>query len=92
MERMNELISTAGNTEAPAYLTILSKGYSIKSTEISHESIYIATKNLIEFRSDSMTGVLGLISIREIRGENWKASDSEINEFMKIFYPNSNNE
>ena len=71
----------AANTMAPAYLTILSKGYLVRS----EGSLMIAERGGNSFLADGPVALLGLISMTEVRGEAWQASDEEIGNFVRLF-------
>lgn len=79
-------ISAAGNTEVPAYLALIAKGYSVhwgrKSKEIE---LWYAKREDHEFVAEGPIELLGLVSMYEVRGENWKATDKEIDSFMKKY-------
>ena len=74
-------LASAANVDTPAYLTLLSKGYALKL----QGSLWIAEKGEDSFIGDNPIELLGLISLAEVRGENWRASDEEIQQFMDKF-------
>ncbi|HIH09821.1 MAG TPA: hypothetical protein HA254_04070 [Candidatus Diapherotrites archaeon] len=75
------IISSAGNTAAPAYLVLKSKGYEL-FRDASNPNLWIAQKGKNKFIAESTVELLGLILIYESRGENWMANDKEIEEFL----------
>lgn len=83
-----ENITAAGNTEIPAYLSLLSEGCQVERRFLDgDEEIWVAEQGNLRFSGASPLEVLGLYHMRNQRGENWKAHDSEIEDFLKHFYP-----
>jgi SAM-dependent methyltransferase len=81
---MIERIGNAGNTTVPAILAMESKGYRVTwrpSISAGNEKQWFAEGSLGLFFAEDPVTVLGLIAIREIRGPNWRASDSQISDF-----------
>jgi len=74
-------IADATNMMPPAYLAILSKGYKVR---ISGD-LMIAEQGGKCFAADGPVALLGMISIIEVRGEAWEASDEEIENFVNLF-------
>lgn len=71
----------AANVMTPAYLAILSKGYSVRAENGS----IVAERDGHCFVADSPVPLLGLIAMTEVRGEEWQASDTDIEEFLALF-------
>ena len=77
-------LNAAGNVVVPAYLTLLAKGYVVRCERSSNESeFWVAEGPLGRFGADDLITVLGVVGVAEARGENWSASDSEIESFLK---------
>lgn len=76
-------ISAAANTLVPAWLAIQQKGYDVTMVSESDKDLCIAQKNGLEFVAGDTVLLLWLITMYEVRGENWKATDREIDEFMR---------
>ena len=87
MSDEKESIVNAGNTEVPAYLAIIEMGYSISLLNESSEagSMWVAKKEETKFVASNPLELLGLITMRERRGLNWKASDREIDDYLAQF-------
>jgi hypothetical protein len=84
---MSERISAAGNTEVPAVLVLSHAGFEV-STNASHDDDqWIATKDDLTLIAASPLELLGLLMMRKERGADWKASDDEIEDFLKKFNP-----
>jgi hypothetical protein len=84
-----ERIAAAGNTETPAYLTLIELGYSVDRIDRDGQEHWIAKKGTLEFIADGPLELLGLSLLRSERGPHWQASDNEIGEFLKRFYPSA---
>ncbi len=78
-------IAAAGNTEVPAYLVLLEKGYEVSRRIEPSGDTWIATKNGYELTADSLVVLLGVVALAETRGEGWMADDDEIEAFLKRF-------
>jgi hypothetical protein len=73
-------ITAAGNTEVPAYLALIAKGY-----DVSHNvdgDFWLARKGNDSFSADGPLMLLGLVAMVENRGTNWRAADQEIDAFL----------
>lgn len=81
------MISDAGNVDVPAYLTLLQRGYAVrcKMSDDGTEELWIAENSTTELRADDPVALLGLAALVESRGTDWKASDEQIDEFLKRF-------
>ena len=75
-------IAAAGNVEVRAYLALLAKGYQVDCTAGREDQTWLADGPLGEFSESSHLELLGLITMREIRGADWHASDDQIEDFM----------
>ena len=80
-------LSSAGNTEIPAYLILRENGYSIERKESEGKETWMAIKGDTKLIGDSLLELLSLRDIIEQRGKNWKATDDEIEEFLRTYYP-----
>jgi hypothetical protein len=79
-------VSAAGNTLVPAILALKAKGYRVSWTRRSNEDeSWRAEGPLGGFGGESPEEVLGLIAMCEMRGEDWKAPDEEIDAFAKRY-------
>jgi hypothetical protein len=84
-----EIIAVAGNTEVPAYLALVELGYSVDRVDKDGEGHWIAKKGTLQLMADCSLELLGLSLLRSERGPRWQASDDEIDEFLKRFYPSA---
>ncbi len=71
----------AGNTVIPAILLIRQMGYTLKINK--GKSYCIAKKDDNSFSGEDPLIILGLIKLYEMKGENWMASDNEIEKVLK---------
>lgn len=79
-------IAAAGNTEVPAYLALVDLGFKISVRNLEKGAqIWTAAKNDLQVSGESPLELLALIKLIECRGENWKASDDEINDFLSKY-------
>lgn len=80
-------LAAAGNTLVPAYLTLKELGYEVwrRTTETDQDEIWAAAKDGNEFTADNPLELLGLVTMGETRGEEWLATDTEIEGFLKRF-------
>ena len=81
-------ISAAGNVEIPAYLTLIDKGYKVKwekNPDNPENEIWYAEKNGNEFNAEGPIELLGVVSMFEARGADWKATDKQVEEFLEKY-------
>jgi len=83
-------IVSAGNTEVPAYLVLVSKGFAVRNEpELNDDQkeCWFAEKAGDQFVGDSPLQLLGLVAMHEARGQEWMASDAEVDAFLQTCYP-----
>jgi hypothetical protein len=80
-----EHIAAAGNTEVPAFLVLREAGFEVSTSMIGDSEHWMAKKNDLTLIAGSPLELLGLFNIRKERGRDWKASDVEIEAFLKEF-------
>ena len=76
----------AGNTEVPAYLALIARGYEV--SRVCRQGLdddWVAKKGESSFMANSPVELLGVVTMIEVRGANWLATDQEIDEFLKKF-------
>lgn len=81
-------IATAGNVIVPAYLTLKQKGFKvwwIRSNSKPDEETWYAEDASRKFMAEDPVALLGLILLHEVRGDNWQASDEEIDDFLAFY-------
>jgi hypothetical protein len=76
-------ITVAGNTEVPAHLALIAKGYQVSMTS----DLWLAQKDQNFFSASGPLELLGLVAMAEIRGVNWRATDQEIEAFLTKYTP-----
>jgi hypothetical protein len=77
----NMRLLAAGNTMIPAILLIRELGYILTVNQEKNE--FYAEKDGNSFEADDPVMLLGLIKLYEVKGENWRASDEEIERVLK---------
>lgn len=83
-------ITAAGNVEVPAYLALGQLGFEIERRILeSGVEWWIARKHGDEFSAGSPLEILGLCLMRTTRGDAWKATDDEINSYLRTYYPDA---
>jgi hypothetical protein len=83
-----EQISAAGNTEVPAYLTLVREGFRVQRQSLSsEEELWIAERGDLRLSANSPLELPGLFCMRQKRGADWKAAETEIDTFQAQFYP-----
>lgn len=78
-------ITDAGNVTVPAYLTLQQKGYRVRCERTDSQEWWLAENDTTELAADDIVALLGLAAIAESRGQNWKATDGEIDDFLQRF-------
>lgn len=73
------LLCAAGNVEVPAYLVLRQKDYTVTA---STKDTWYAEKDGLRFQAQNLIELLGLVSMYEIRGVHWVATDQEIDDFL----------
>lgn len=80
----------AGNTLTPAYLTLVARGYRVRREKHADGSgeTWTAENDNAKLVADDLLSLLGLAMIRETRGENWMAADTEIPQGVRLIPEN----
>jgi hypothetical protein len=84
---MATLVS-ASNVLVPAYLALIEKGYRVKRlspAKRGEPEEWCATKGRSRFLAEDTLSLLGLVSLYEVRGRTWRASDTELESFFEQF-------
>ena len=83
-----EHITIAGNVEVPAFLALQQLGFQLeRRVHANEQEFWIATKSDISFSATSTLELLGLCLMRSTRGAEWKASNEEIDDYLRTYYP-----
>ena len=81
-------IVAAANLEVPAYWEIVRRGFEVKrNSKPNGTETWIAQRGPDSFEAGSPVQLLGTVAVREGRGDDWQASDGEIEAFIHAFYP-----
>ncbi|MCF7559469.1 hypothetical protein L3X39_02380 [Sabulilitoribacter multivorans] len=73
-------LSVAGNLEVPSYKILKELGYNI----IKQDEIWVAENDYWTLQAKSQIELLGLANLIEKKGDNWRVTDNEIEEFLKL--------
>lgn len=73
-------LSVAGNLEVPSYKTLRESGYRITKKD----GVWTAENDFWILNAESQIELLGLASLVEKKGDNWRVTDDEIDEFLKL--------
>jgi hypothetical protein len=84
-----EILAGAGNVEVPCVLALRSQGFTLSRKVIDGHEEWRAERPDLLLIADAPLSLLGLVSLRERRGRQWRASDEEIDAFFQEFYPDS---
>ncbi len=83
-------VTAAGNVEVPAYLALGQLGFEIERQIFGNGTEWwVARKGDEIFSAESPLGILGLCLISQVRGEEWMATDEEINSYLLKYYPDA---
>lgn len=78
-------LSAAGNAIVPAYLALLQKGYVVSVDNRTGKEEWSAENSVHKVVAEDVLTLLGLVNVVELRGSDFKASDEEIDNFLKRF-------
>jgi hypothetical protein len=78
-----EFIAGAGNVEAPSMAVLEKLGF-VVTCEVSGGAVkWVALRSDLQLRAESPLQLLGLYSMREHRGADWKPTDGEVESMLK---------
>jgi hypothetical protein len=76
-------ISGTGNVVVPAFLTLRQRGYCVRWEKAADGAqTWFAESAKTELIADDVLTLLALASIAETRGDQWRATDAEIENFL----------
>ncbi|WP_119395306.1 hypothetical protein [Salinibius halmophilus] len=79
-------LSAASNTEIPAYELLIELGYQVEKLNSGEPNeLWVATANGNKFSASGLVELLGVVTLAECKGENWQASDEQIDTFLSNF-------
>lgn len=73
-----EVLADASNTVGPVVLALHSLGFVVRREADSHTETWIAESEHLRLVAHHPTVLLGLATMRRIRGRSWLPSDKEI--------------
>lgn len=79
-------IASMANVEVPAILALESMGFTLASQIVNANQgmVWTASGKGNEYIAEDPLSLLGLVKLHEVRGDNWKASDDEIDKYLPI--------
>jgi hypothetical protein len=77
-----DVLSAAANVLAPAYYALREKGYHVHYDK--ERDWWIAEKEAIRLVAYNSIELCGLAYVHETKGENWRVSDDDIDEYMSL--------
>ena len=81
-------LATAGNVVVPAFLALQQRGYSVRrdsQSSFSHEPLWHAERAGVHLTAEEPLSLLALAAIVESRGAEWRATDEQIESFMREY-------
>jgi hypothetical protein len=78
-------IATAGNTVVPGLLALEKLGFDVSVSRDGDRQYGRASRGQETYVGDDPIEVLGLVKLIEMRGWEWRAQDSEIDEAMRRY-------
>ncbi|MET4108250.1 hypothetical protein [Hymenobacter sp. UYP22] len=75
-------LSAASNVLAPAFYVLEEKGYQVHFNR--EQDWWVAEKDGVQLIGYSTIELCGLAYIYEMKGEEWRASDEQIDAFMQL--------
>ena len=82
-------ISDAANTAIPAYLVLREMGFDVRVNRSADGESWHATRGEHEYSAEDTVTLLGLVAMHEARGQDWKATDEQIDAFTAEYYSKS---
>lgn len=76
-------LAAAGNTLSPALAVLRELGYTV-TREASGERLFRAKNANCLLLAEDPLRLLGLVKLYEIRGEQWRPTDSEVDDFLSM--------
>ncbi len=78
-------IVNAGNVVVPAILALEQQGFSVSVREDAGNQTFIAERSLETYVANDPVALLGLARLIELRGWEWQATDSEIEDVIQKY-------
>jgi hypothetical protein len=78
-------VTAAGNTVVPGLLALEEIGFQVLVDHMESRQFVIATRGDERYSADDPITVLGLIKLVQIRGWQWTATDSQIDQTIRKY-------
>lgn len=79
-------ITAAGNTLIPAILALEQLGFDVSLREAGTSKMFVATRGNESYSAEDPVTVLGLVKLVELKGQDWRASDSDIDGTIEKYH------
>ena len=79
-------LADAGNTVVPAYLTLRQRGYAVRCDQPNtSQELWHAESETAHVMAEDLLSLLALTAIVESRGSEWRATDEQIESFLREY-------
>jgi hypothetical protein len=78
-------LAIAGNVVVPAVLLLEEHGFAVVRMSDPSGETWTAQRGTIELSGEDPVQLLGLAALADARGENWHATDQQIDDVMRRF-------
>lgn len=85
---VKKTLSDAASNIVPWYLALIQRGFSVTqepSAVTESGMLWVAEDETTQFFAEDLVTLLGLVAMRETRGQNLRASDQDIESFLARF-------
>ena len=77
-------IAATANTLAPAWRVLVSKGWDVERHYDEPTERWTAKRGPIELSAQDVLQLLGLVCVYNSRGDEWRPTDDEVRDFLKV--------
>lgn len=71
---------------APCWSVLRELGYAVTIEHTASDELWIAQRGEVKLQASDPCALLGLAKLVEMRGESWRVSDEQIDQFLRQFY------
>ncbi len=77
-------IVAAGNTLAPAWRVLVSKGWQVECHSDESTEQWTAKRGSVELSAPDVLQLLGLVCVYNSRGDEWHPTDDDVREYLRV--------